>query len=60
MFDLAGRLVRTLVDGKRPAGVQSIVWDLRDDAGRAVPAGLYRCRLAAAGASEQRRFVVIR
>ncbi len=46
VYDLAGRRVATLVDEARPAGPGSVVWDGRDDAGRAMPAGIYAVRLA--------------
>jgi len=52
VHDLRGRLVRTLVDGPRPAGPQDVIWDGRDQGGRGVPAGTYLCRLAAAGGDE--------
>jgi len=41
MVDVRGRLVRTLVDGYRPAGAHRAFWDGRDDAGRAVASGVY-------------------
>jgi hypothetical protein len=45
VYDAQGRCVRTLADGVRGAGEQAATWDLRDDAGRAVGAGLYFARL---------------
>ncbi len=47
IHDIGGRLVRRLAG--HGAGVRSIFWDGRDDAGRAVPAGVYIVR-ASAGA----------
>ena len=49
LYDVTGRRVRVLADGEREAGDQSVVWDLRDDGGRAVSAGLYLARLEAGG-----------
>ncbi len=60
IYDAAGREVRLLTDGARPAGGQSERWDLRAANGRAVAAGLYFARLDAAGASLTRRLAVIR
>jgi hypothetical protein len=56
LYDVKGRLVRTLVDGAVPAGDNSALWDGRRDDGRSVPAGLYFYRLTAArsGALEGR------
>ena len=41
MVDVRGRLVRTLVDGYRPAGAHRAFWDGRDDSGRAAASGVY-------------------
>ena len=49
LYDVAGRQVRLLAEGEREAGNQSVIWDLRDDEGRAVSAGLYLARLEAGG-----------
>ncbi len=49
VFDLAGRLVRTLRGGPAEAGRGSIAWQGRDDAGRALAAGVYFCRLRGHG-----------
>jgi len=61
IFDLAGRRVRTLADGPRPAGPASVTWDLRGDDGRAVSAGLYLARLSRDGRpAGTQRVVVLR
>lgn len=41
VFDLRGKLVRTLWDEQRPAGPGRIVWDGRDDGGARVSSGVY-------------------
>jgi hypothetical protein len=58
IYDAAGRLVRTLADGDRPAGEHATTWDLRDGAGRGVGAGLYFARLEAGGRTLVRRIAV--
>lgn len=45
VHDLQGRLVRTLVSGRMPAGDHWIVWDGYDSSGRAVGSGIYFYRL---------------
>ncbi|MFB3909330.1 MAG: FG-GAP-like repeat-containing protein [Candidatus Eisenbacteria bacterium] len=46
VHDVAGRRIATLFDGPAPsAGEHAVGWDLRDDAGRDVPAGVYLARL---------------
>jgi hypothetical protein len=60
IYDVSGRLVRTLVDGIEPAGRQSTTWDGRDDRGRRVATGVYFYRFDAAGFSETRKMVVVK
>lgn len=47
IYDLTGRLVRTLVDEKKEAGVHSIPWDGKDVHGKEVASGIYFYRLQA-------------
>ena len=49
VFDVAGRLVRTLVTGQMPAGRHEAVWDGRSDSGAGVASGSYFYRLDAGG-----------
>lgn len=51
VFDAAGRTIRHLDSGLRPAGTRAIHWDGRDDEGRLVAPGIYQARLLAAGRS---------
>jgi hypothetical protein len=41
IFDPAGRLVNTLVDGNLPAARHEVTWDGRDGSGRQVSSGVY-------------------
>ena len=49
IYDLSGRLVRTLLEGKLPAGYHSAIWQGEDDRGRNVASGVYLYELRAAG-----------
>ncbi|UCH85834.1 MAG: T9SS type A sorting domain-containing protein [Candidatus Latescibacterota bacterium] len=60
IYDVSGRLVRTLVDGTVPAGEQSVVWDGRDNRGAHVTAGVYFYRLLAPGFTETRKLVLVK
>jgi len=51
VFDAAGRRVRTLATGRRPAGAHEVAWDGRDAAGRTVAPGVYFWRVRADGAT---------
>ena len=45
VYDLRGSLVRTLEDGLMPAGMNTVKWDGKDNAGRDAPSGAYYYRL---------------
>ena len=60
VYDVAGRRVRNLVNGDLEAGSFTQSWDSLDDAGNAVPSGLYFVRMKAAAFSGSYRVSVIR
>lgn len=60
IYGLRGERVRTLVDGERLAGPNTVSWDGRDDHGRAVDAGVYFCRLEEFGLARMRQLVWLR
>lgn len=60
VYDTRGRLVRALIDGPRPAGTQSVVWDGRDDGGRGVASGVYLYRLIADEVVQQRKMTLVK
>ena len=49
VFDAAGHLVRTLVDGTVPAGTHTVTWNGADAGGRRAPVGIYLVVLNAGG-----------
>jgi hypothetical protein len=59
VFDIQGRLVRTLVDGTSIMGVHATEWDGRDAAGLPVPAGIYFYRLESGMATRTSKVVLI-
>jgi len=60
VYDLAGHVVHTLVDGDQPAGKHAVVWDGCNASGRPVASGIYVYRLAAGTFSETRRMVLVK
>jgi hypothetical protein len=61
VFDISGRLVRTLVDGvASSAGRHEATWNGRDEAGRTLPAGVYFARLAADGKTQIQRLALVK
>jgi uncharacterized protein (DUF362 family) len=47
IYDVKGKLIKTLKDNSRSKGPHEIVWDCRDRRGRAVSQGIFYCRLLA-------------
>jgi hypothetical protein len=60
VFDVAGRLVRELVEADLSAGSHDVVWDGRDAAGRGVSSGSYLARLEFGGKVETMRMGLVR
>jgi len=60
VFDVAGRLVRTLVDDSMPQGSHEAVWDGTDSSGREVGSGSYLARLEFGGKLEVVRMGLVR
>jgi hypothetical protein len=60
VFDVNGRIVRTLVDGNVTAGNHEVVWDGLDMSGRSVASGVYVYRLTGANNEITRRMTLVR
>ena len=60
VFDVAGRKVRSLLQGVQPAGERLVTWDGRDDSGARLGAGVYMLRLDTGGHSETRAVRLVR
>ena len=48
VYDVAGRLVRTLVNDTRPAGAQTVTWNRTNMYGQPVSSGIYFFRMKTA------------
>ncbi|MFC1572367.1 FlgD immunoglobulin-like domain containing protein [Candidatus Eisenbacteria bacterium] len=57
IYDLSGRLVRTLVDARSAAGVFEASWNGRDGHDRALPTGIYYARLSTPGIKQTRMII---
>jgi len=61
VYDVAGRIVRTLVDREFDAGASGrAVWNGCDEAGRACASGVYFSRIDAPGFEAERKLVLVR
>jgi flagellar hook assembly protein FlgD len=58
IYDIAGRCVRRLVDGRSEAGAYEVLWDGRSDGGRSAGAGVYFYRLEVGGARLTRKMLL--
>ncbi len=59
VFDVSGRLVRTLLDEQLPLGRHSAVWDARGDHGQVVANGVYFYRIETPDGLRVARLVVM-
>lgn len=60
VYDMLGRLVKTLVDEELPSGVHQVVWDATDNSGKLVASGVYHTRLSTPSVLTSNRLVLIR
>jgi hypothetical protein len=60
VYNIQGRLIRTLVEDARPAGDYEVFWDGTDEYGTDVAAGVYLYRLRVGEAEETRKMILVR
>jgi hypothetical protein len=60
IYDVNGRLVRTLVDGKKDAGLHAAVWDGANDEGHKVGSGVYWSQMKAGSFVSSKKMVVLK
>jgi len=60
IYDVGGRLVRTLVDGVETAGRKAVTWRGRDNRGQRVSTGVYFYRMTAPGFEKTRKMVLLK
>ncbi len=60
VYNIRGQIVRTLVQGTRPSGHNTVEWDGLDDHGRAVASGVYVYRIEADGFVGSRKMVLLK
>ena len=60
IYDLQGRLIRTLLDETLPAGVYATVWNGRTRAGTTAPSGIYFGHLASVGGDHTIKLMLVK
>jgi len=59
IYDVAGKLVRNIGQTRIEKGLNSVIWDAKNDAGFRVPSGVYFFRLEAFGSTHTRKMVLV-
>jgi hypothetical protein len=60
IYDVTGRRIRMLADGRRDPESIELTWNGRNEQGRAVRGGVYYCRIEIDGSTITRRVLLIR
>ena len=60
IYDIMGRIVRTLINSQQNAGFKSIQWNATNDAGSPLSAGLYLYKIQADNFVETRKMVLLK
>lgn len=60
VYDMNGRLVRTLVNGMTNAGAHQVTWNATDDAGQILPSGMYIYRLTSGALTASGKMVFVK
>jgi len=60
IYNVAGQLVRTLVDGVKDAGSYKVVWDGKNNLGAETASGIYFCKMETKGFSATKKMVLLR
>jgi flagellar hook assembly protein FlgD len=60
IYDVAGRLVRTLADGVETPGRKTAIWDGKSNRGQRVASGVYFYRMTAPGFEKTSRMVMMK
>ena len=60
IYDVRGKLVRTLENQMRDAGRYDAVWDGKDDRGRTVASGIYHARMRAAHYNKVQKLTLLK
>jgi subtilisin family serine protease len=60
VYNLAGQVVRTLLEGTHSGGTYEVVWNGKNEQGLQVPSGVYFVKLNAGAFSDSKRIVVVK
>lgn len=60
IYDMMGRIVKTMVNAQQNAGYKSVIWDATNNAGQSVSAGLYLYTIQAGKFRQTKKMVMLK
>ena len=60
VYDMMGRLVKSLVSVQQKAGYHTLQWDATNDFGQTVPAGVYMCTIQAGDRIQTNKMLLLK
>ena len=60
VYDVSGRLVANLFNGRKDVGRHSVTWSGKDTRGSLMPSGIYFCRMTAPGFKATMKMILVR
>jgi len=60
IYDMMGRIVKTMVNAQQNAGYKSVIWDATNNAGQPVSAGLYLYTIQAGAFRQTKKMVMLK
>ena len=60
IFDITGKLIKTLISNKKSAGHGIVEWNGQNDIGLALPSGVYFYRLSSVDFTATRKFILLK
>jgi flagellar hook assembly protein FlgD len=60
IYDMMGRIVKTMVNAQQNAGYKSVIWDATNNAGQPVSAGLYLYTIQAGKFRQTKKMVLLK
>ena len=60
IYDMMGRIVKTLVNGSQTAGFKNIQWNATDNLGKSVPAGVYLYSIETKDFTKSKKMILLK
>lgn len=60
IYDISGKLVKTLIHSEKDAGYHSVVWNGKDDTDKTMPSGIYLYRIQTEKFSDTKRCILLK